>query len=195
METCPKCNGQGKLRHKFWVSGVILHNLILLKANYPLDYLLSSMFVLKIKCPLCDGDGIFDWIKKATKGHVNRKSKKLIGNMDIYFLKAVESWPPNSTTHTWYLCNDNNLYKNLKNILKCSQISYRGIKLNESILKMRVKHLEDLSKKISSFYDTVNSLSKNQITRSRIIKEMSLLGLSEFLPDQFAYPDLDDFAT
>ncbi|MFC1577620.1 hypothetical protein ACFL36_01280 [Thermodesulfobacteriota bacterium] len=193
IKKCPKCNGQGMKRYRFWLSDLILRNLIYLKAGYPLEALEWSTFVLKIRCPLCDGDGIFDWIKNATKGHINKKFSKLEGNIDIYWLKAVATWPINSSTHTWILVRDTNIYKNSENIIKCSQKRYRGIKLDESVLTMRVRHLELLGNKIEAFYSIVAKLPKKQITKGRVIKEMSSLGLSEFLPDKFAYPGPDDF--
>jgi len=194
IQKCPKCNGQGVKRYKFWMSDSILRNLIYLKAAYPIEELEWSMILLKIRCPLCDGDGIFDWVKKTTKGHINKKKfKKLNGNMDIYWFMSAGIWPVNSVTHTHYDVRDIYLYKNLENIIQCSQKRYRGIKLNNSVLSMRVRHLEALCNKIDSFYNIVSKLPKKQITKGRIIKEMNLLGLSEFLPDKFVYPGNDDF--
>ncbi len=65
-----------------------------------------------------------------------------------------------------------------------------GIKLDESMLTMRVRLLEALGHKIDGFYNIVTSLPKKQITRGRIIKEMSSLGLTDFfgmLPGKLFY--------
>jgi hypothetical protein len=174
------------------MSDTIIRNLIYLKAGYPIEKLAWSMYLLQIRCPLCDGDGIFDWIDAPGRGHLKRSFNKLEGNMDIYWIKAVPTWHSNITTHTDFLLKDNNLYKNPANIIKCSQRRYRGIKLNESVLSMRVHHLENLENKIDAFYKRITAMRSNQINRGRIVKEMSSLGLSEFLPDKFAYPGPDD---
>ncbi|WP_319408779.1 hypothetical protein [uncultured Desulfosarcina sp.] len=193
IEKCPKCNGQGKIRYRFWMSEIIVYNLILLKAKYPLHELDWSMYVISIKCPLCDGDGIFDWVKKAMKNNIDKNQRKISGNMDIYWQKAVNTWPLSNNTHTWFLCSDSNLYKNPINVINCSQKRYRGVKLNKNVLTMGVRQLEELHNKIINYYKSMNDMQNNLITRKIVIKELQLLELNDYLPDKFCYPNKDDY--
>jgi hypothetical protein len=177
------------------MSESIVYNLILLKAKYPLHALGWSMVLIVFKCPLCDGDRVFDWVKKAMKNDVNKKQRKLYGNIDIYWKKAVNTWPLSNNTHNWSIYNDSNLYKNAVNVINCSQKRYRGIKLNKNVLTMRVRQLEELHNKIINYYKAMDDMPKSRITRTTVFKEMKLLGLNDYLPDKFAYPNRDVFVS
>ena len=151
------------------------------------------MFLVKIRCPLCGGDGIFDWIKKATNGHIKRSFASLDGNMDLYQAKAVRNWPLQSSTHKIHFVRDCKMYNHLEKLIECSQERYIGIKLNKSVLSMRVRHLEKLCNQMDQFRNIVTELPESEITEERFKEEFESQGLSEFMPDKFAHPSPDDF--
>ena len=193
IQKCPKCQGQGVKRYKGWSTRFILWNFIRLKAGYPLQELDYSMFLLKIRCPLCGGDGIFDWIKKSTNGHIKRSFASLEGNMDLYQAKAVRNWPLPSSTHNIHFVSDCKMYNHLDKLIECSQKHYIGIKLNKSVLSMGVRHLEKLCNQMDQFRYIVINLPESEITEERFKEEFVSQGLSKFMPDKFAHPGPDDF--
>ena len=194
IERCSRCNGQGKIRLRVWESEAIISNLILLKAKYPLDELNNSMFLIKIKCPLCRGDGLYDWIKKAMRSGVNKKQKNINGNMNIYMKIIMKKLRFKNNSHQLITPNVGSLYKNPINVISCSQKRYMGAKLNNTVLTMRVRELEELFHKIRNFHEAIDRMPISRVTETTVIKEMRLLGLNGYLPDGFGYPTEDEIA-
>jgi hypothetical protein len=194
MIKCPKCNGKKVKRYKGWYSDEILWNLICLKADYSFDELNPSMFLIKIICNQCLGSGIYDWCTN-TFVNVNGKFSALEGNLDIYNLTAVSDWPFNSTTHVfigefWF---SQLVYKKPENLIKICQKRYMGIKLNESVLSMRVRELDNLRDKAVAYNKIIRNCPKDDLNEEVIRNTIARLDLFEFMPDKFAYPGPDDF--
>jgi hypothetical protein len=190
---CPKCGGQGSKRYRLWDSKIILHNLIYLKKKVALEELGWSMFVIKIKCPICDGDGKLDWIRKATKGENHIPFRNHRGFMELYWAKAVTQWPVQNGTHDWCIIKDFPLYQYPDKLIECAQKRYRTFRLHSRVLSLGLHDLKELSRRVDDCYDVLVKTPVNKLTRTIFINEFKTFGLKDYMPDTFVYPGLDDY--
>jgi len=68
---CPICHGLGSMRFKIWRTDAIIEKILEIKDYEPYEpeeELPVIIDIMKIECPLCEGDGVFDWILNITKG-------------------------------------------------------------------------------------------------------------------------------
>jgi hypothetical protein len=96
---CSICRGLGSIRYKIWHTRAILEKILELRNNgsreseeeFPI-----KIDIMKIECPLCENDGLFDWVRKITRGDIKKNWKPLVGNMDIFYSKLInQTWPLN----------------------------------------------------------------------------------------------------
>jgi hypothetical protein len=192
FKVCPKCNGKGIMKYRVWESRWIISNLSRLKNGQ--DFAPRAMFNISITCPGCDGSGKSDWISEATKASILRTPfAKLEGNMDIYFYRAIESWPPNCPTHKLSRPRVFKFTKHVDKLLKKSQERYTGIKLNEEMLTLSSHDLSELFDRLFHYEAFLLSLPQDEVTEERIKAELVTLGLRDYMPDRFVYPGPDDF--
>jgi hypothetical protein len=195
IEICPKCKGQGSKRYRLWDNETIVENLIRLKKGCSIEKLAWSMWLIKIRCPLCDGDRIYDWVRCATKGHISKEFAAHEGCMELYWAKAAEHWPVNSKTHAWFYVKDLPLYQYPVKLIECGQKRYRKIKLNKDVLSFDLSQLRALRKKIKDCYKELMKTPGSQVTEEQIISGLKSFGLSEYVPDKIVHPGPDDFPT
>jgi hypothetical protein len=191
FEVCPKCNGKGIMRYKVWESRLVLLGFPLSKTDK--ERATAHMWIIRIKCPGCDGSGKIDWVKTATRGStLDRPFAALEGNMDIYFSRAVESWPSNCPTHVFKMAKVGYLPEHAGKIIELSQVRYTGIKLNPVVLTLSADGLNDLYNLVVEYQGYLMSLPGEEVTEQRIRDELTSRGLGDFMPDKFAYPGPDD---
>ena len=193
IEQCPRCKGQGKRRYRLWDNETVVENLIRIKKGVPIDELAWSMWLIIIRCPLCDGEGLYDWVRRTTKGHVSEEFSKHEGFMELYWAKAVEHWPSNSNTHTWLYMRDTPLYRHPEKLIECAQKRYRKIKLNQEVLSFGLSQLRDLRKRIKNCYKNLMKIPGPKVTENLFFSEFKSFGLSDYMPDKIAHPGPDDF--
>ena len=189
---CPKCSGRGFIRYKACESRRVI--LSLLKLITGRKRATGSMWLIEITCPGCDGTGRIDWISRSMRGStLIRPFARLEGNMDLYYFRAVESWPRNCPTHKYALVRTHYFREHMEKIVALSQTRYMGIKLNDKVLAMNPDELDDLYNLVIEYQGYLMALPKREITRNRIRAEITKRGLADFMPDKFAYPGPDDF--
>ena len=192
FKVCPKCNGKGIMRYKTWESRRVLMGLPALKTDK--ERATGHMWIIRITCPGCDGSGKIDWARTATRGSIlDRPFAALEGNMDIYFLRAVESWPRNCQTHKFRIVRVDYLPEDAEKIVELSQTRYTGIKLNPMVLTLSSDELGELYNLVVEYQGFLMSLPNQEVTEERIKGELTARGLASFVPDKFAYPGPDDF--
>lgn len=191
-EKCPKCKGQGKVRYRLWDTHFIIGYLIAHKKGEYLDKIFFQLKLIKISCPLCRGDGIYVWVKVATQSEVAKEFEIASGNMDIYLLKCVDKWFPNATHQVKYI-KVNMISRQPEKIIELSQRHYEGIKLNNRLLSMSAEELYDLTEKCFKYKFALMGLAESELTGSKIREILESIGLSEFVPDKFAYPGPYDY--
>ncbi|MGD8290118.1 MAG: hypothetical protein PVF37_00340 [Desulfobacterales bacterium] len=150
------------------------------------------MWLIIIRYPLCDGGGIYDWVRHATKGHVSKEFAVHEGFMELCWAKAAEHWPANSNTHTWLYMKDSNLYRYPEKLIEYAQKRYRKIKLTRDVLSLDPNQLKDLRKRINNCYKMLMRISALEMTEEQIISGFQSFGLSEYLPDKVVQPGPDD---
>jgi len=192
LEKCPKCKGQGKIRYRLWDTHSIIGHLIAYKRGECLDETIFYLKLIKISCPLCRGDGIYDWIKVTTQFDVAKAFKIASGNMDIYYLKCVDKWFPNAT-HQVKDIKVNRIFRQPEKLIELSQRHYVGIRLNNRLLSMSAEELNDLTKKCFKYKFILMGLEESELTGDKIKEILESIGLSEFVPDKFAYPGPYDY--
>jgi len=191
---CPICHGLGSIRYKICYTNEIIKKILGLKNNGPHESeeeLPLLIDIMKIECSLCEGDGLFDWIKKARREEIKKRFKPIEGNMDIFYSIIMSNWSsdfpqPSVMTKEIYL---KNLICYLEKLIEMSQIRYRGIKLNKKILSMSYDELDDfINLKVDSYLVDFRQLSDDEVNEGKINKLMKTKGLSEYIPDKFAPP-------
>jgi hypothetical protein len=191
---CPICQGLGSIRYKIWHTSTILEKILEIKENEPYeseDELPLIIEIMKIECPLCQGDGIFDWIKNITRGDIKKKFKPLEGNMDIFYSILRSNWSsdfpkPYVEMKEIYL---KNLICYLEKLIEMSKMRYRGIKLNKRILSMSYDELDDLCNSgVFSYLEDFRQVSDDEVNKDKIRMLMITAGLSDYIPDKFALP-------
>jgi hypothetical protein len=189
---CPKCKGKGVVRYKACESRRVILSLLKLKTGR--KRATDSMWLIEITCPGCDGTGRIDWISRSMRGTtLIRPFASLEGNMDLYYFRAVESWPRNCPTHKYSPVRTYYFKDRMDKIVELSQERYMGIKLNPGVLAMNPDELGDLYDSVIEYQGYLMALPKREITRNRIRAEITKRGLADFMPDKFAYPGPDDF--
>ena len=192
IEKCPKCNGQGKIRYRVWDSHSIIGHLIAYKKGDPLDEAFLILRLLKIICPLCGGDGIFDWIKNARRRDVLKDFEILTGNMDIYFATCLNRWIPNPTHQTKYI-KIFRMFRKPEKLIELSQGHYTNIKLNNQVLSMSADELHDITLKCFDYSHSLLQVDEDKLSGDKIREIFESVGLSDFAPDKFAYPGPYDY--
>ena len=192
IEKCPKCKGQGKIRYRVWDSHSIIGHFIAYKRGDNLDEAFLNLQLLKILCPLCDGDGVYDWIRAATRKDVIKDFEILTGNMDIYFAKCLNRWIPNPTHKTRWI-KVKGMFRDPEKLIELSQKHYTNIKLNNQILSMSADELHDITVKCYDYYHSLLKVYEDKLTGNKIREILESVGLSEFAPDKFAYPGPYDY--
>ena len=190
FEVCPKCRGRGFLRYKVWRSQGVLEYLSRIKMGNELG--IAQAYIVRIPCPGCDGSGIIDWVRTATRGEtLKRPFIKPEGNMDIY-LRPIPAWINSPTKY----CRPRNICvpgKSVDEILELSEIRYSGIKLNRRVLAFSLGELFEVHHSLSEYDRTLISLPDRDVTEERIRAELTNRGLAEFMPDKFARLEPDEF--
>jgi hypothetical protein len=148
--------------------------------------------LLKIVCPLCGGDGLYDWIKNARRRDVLKDFKILTGNMDIYFRLCLNKWVPNPT-HQMQWIKVYGMMRNPKKLIELSQRHYTNIKLNEQILFMSADELTDITEKCFDYAYSLLKVYEDQLSGNKIREIFESVGLADFAPDKFAYPGPYDY--
>lgn len=192
FEKCPKCKGQGKIRYRLWDTHSIIGYLIAYKRGACLDDTIYHLKLIKILCPLCNGDGIYDWVKVATQSDVAKAFKIASGNMDIYYLKCVDKWFPNPTHQVKYI-TVNRLFRQPDKLIEISQKNYVGIRLNDRLLSMSAEELYELTEKVFKYKSALMDIDESELTGSKIKEVLESIGLTDFVPDKFAYPGPYDY--
>jgi hypothetical protein len=123
MTVCPKCKGQGKIRYRVWDSHSLIGHFIAYKKGENLDDCVFNLKLLKIICPMCDGDGCCDWVRVVMRSKVRKNFKILTGNMDIYFAKCLNKWIPNRT-HQMQWIKVSRMFRNPDKLIELSQRHY-----------------------------------------------------------------------
>lgn len=167
VKKCPKCNGQGKIRYRVWDSHSIIGHLIAYKRGQNLDQSYLILRLLKIICPLCGGDGLYDWVKATTRGNALKNFEILSGNMDIYFAKCLNKWVPNPTHQVRYI-KIYGMFRNPRKLIELSQAHYTNIKLNNQILSMSARELTVITKKCFLYSDLLLQVDEEQLTDKKI---------------------------
>jgi hypothetical protein len=163
-----------------------------MKRGEDLNETIFHLKLVKISCPLCRGDGICDWVKKAMLSDVEKSFRIAAGNMDIYFLKCVDKWIPNATHQTRYI-TVHRMFQNPEKLIELSQRHFIGIKLNNLLLSMSAEELHDISVKCFDYKSDLMGLKESELTGSKIKKILDSIGLSDFVPDKFADPGPYDY--
>jgi hypothetical protein len=192
IEKCPKCKGQGKIRYRVWDSHSIIGHFIAYKRGYNLDEAGLNLELLKILCPLCGGDGNYDWIMNAMRRDVLKDFKFVTGNMDIYFAKCLNKWVPNPTHQTKWI-KVNRMFINPEKLIELSQEHYTNIKLNKHVLSMSAGELHEITIKCFEYSTLLLQVDEDKLTGNKIREIMESVGLSDFAPDKFAYPGPYDY--
>jgi hypothetical protein len=193
-EICPKCDGKGVMRYKVWESRRVLLSLSGPKVGR--QRVAGGMWIARIICPGCDGSGKIDWVTKATRGPtLSKPFDKLEGNMDIYYMQAVESWPRNRATHKYLVQDVHYSPERVTKILELSQVRYTGIKLDPRVLTFNPTRIGKLYNSVLEYQGYLGSIPKQEVTEDRIKKELIRRGLNDFMPDKFAIPGPNDFPT
>jgi len=192
IEKCPKCKGQGKIRYRVWDSHSIIGHFIAYKRSRNLDQSYLNLKLLKIVCPLCGGDGLYDWIKNARRKNIIKDFKILTGNMDIYFGKCLNKWIPNPT-HQMQWIRVYGMFRDPEKLIELSQKHYTNIKLNNQILSMSADELHDITEKCYDYSHSLLKVYEDKLTGSKIREIFESVGLVDFVPDKFAYPGPYDY--
>jgi hypothetical protein len=192
LQRCKICNGQGKIRYRVWDSHSLIGHFIAYNRGHNLDQTKLYLKMLKIVCPLCGGDGIYDWIKAVRRRDVLKNFVFVSGNMDIYFAKCLTKWVPNPT-HRMQWIKVCRMFRDKRKLIELSQRHYTNIKLNNKILSMSADELTDITKKCFDYSHRLLSISEENLTGSKIREIMKSVGLSDFEPDKFAYPGIYDY--
>ena len=121
--------------------------------------------------------------------------KTLDGNIDIYYFRALRSWPKNSLTHRYRAKGFIYSAGHINKILKLSRVRHTGIKLNPTVLALRADELLELYNAIVEYHGHLRSLPNQEVTEEVIKAELTRRGLGDFMPDKFAIPGPDDYPT
>jgi hypothetical protein len=195
FEKCPKFKGSGWIRYRVWDTQFILSLLVALKSGVPAEKLNLELMLIKMRCPLCDGDGIHDYIRAVTRADVLKSFTVLKGNMDIYISRCVEKWDPYSRTHRTKTIMIKKMFKTPNKLIEFSQQHYQGIKLNKRILSMSLNEISNLSGKSTDYRISIIKIYKDELTEEKMRNTLLKNGLSEFIPDKIAIPGPYDYPT
>ena len=117
---------------------------------------------------------------------------KLEGCLDIFLDQIpAEQWYYNPPDRNGLeIIDDLSEYSNPENIIKYAQTRYdEPIKLNDDFLSMTSDELE----KIEGLLNWHHLEITQPYTEEKIGDYLKKVGLSQFKPDKFAYPEPDDF--
>jgi len=193
IEECPKCKGHGKIRYKVWNSHSIIKILIAYKKGASLDNVYLNLRLLKIICPLCDGDGFYDWVRVTRRNEVLKNFQVLTGNMDIYYLKCSPKWIIPNSTHQRRLITVFGIFDKPEKLIELSQRHYNNIKLSNKVLSMSVDELQKLSTKCYEYFSLLFAVDENDLTSNKIQEILETVGLSDYMPDKIAIPGPYDY--
>jgi hypothetical protein len=187
---CPKCKGKEAMEYKVWSSRKILADIRTKKITTqssarPVD-------IIKITCSGCNGNGKLDWIQKMKGFKIWEPFAALEGNMEIYYIKAVNSWFPLSRKHRMFRNRPYKYPKDISKFIERTQERYIGIKLNSTVLDMSHDELFALEIKLTYYKVDLDCLPTLEVTEDRIREILTKRGLSEFMPDKFVHPGPDD---
>jgi hypothetical protein len=188
---CPKCEGKGKHEYVYSQIGTILQNLASLKKGNAIDTLNCSARRIRLICPFCEGDGKVDWVKWAMRKNFSKPFSKLEGCLDILldelWANLLYSNPPDRNGIE--RIDDISEYSNPENIIKFSQKRYdEPLKLNNDFLSMNADEL----KRIEGLLDWHHLEITKPYTEEKIGEYLKKVGLSQYKPDKFAYPEPND---
>ena len=188
---CPKCEGNGKHEYVYFLIGAILQNLASLKKGNVINPLNYSTEKIRIICPFCKGAGKVDWVEWAARKNFSKPFSKLEGCLDIFFDQLpVYLWSSNLPDRNGIeRIDDISEYSNPEKIIKCSQHRFdQPLKLNDDFLSMTSDKLEKIARQLSWHHIQTT----RPYTEEKIGKYLYEVGLSQFKPDKFAYPDPND---
>ena len=188
---CPKCKGKGKSEYVYFQIGTILQNLASLKNGNSIETLNHSARLIRLICPFCRGSGRVDWVEWAMRKNFSRPFSKLEGCLDIFLDELpVYLWYSNPPDRNGIeLIDDISAYSNPENIIKLSQKRYdEPIKLNNDFLSMTSDEL----KKIKGLLNWHHLEITKPYTEEKIGEYLKKVGLSQYKPDKFAYPEPND---
>lgn len=188
---CPKCKGSGKKDYVYFQVGTILDNLASLKKGNSIDTLNCSARQIRLICPFCQGAGKVDWIEWAARKNFSKPFSKLEGCLDILldelWANLLYSNPPDRNGIE--RIDDISEYSNPENIIKFSQKRYdEPLKLNNDFLSMNADEL----KRIEGLLDWHHLEITKPYTEEKIGEYLKKVGLSQYKPDKFAYPEPND---
>ena len=188
---CPKCVGNGRHEYVYFQIGTILQNLASFKKGNAMNTLEYSARQIRIVCPFCKGAGKVDWIEWATRKNYSKPFSKLEGCLDLLLDELrVHLWSSNPPDlNRIELIDDISAYSNPENIIKLSQKRYdEPIKLNNDFLSMTSDEL----KKIKGLLNWHHLEITKPYTEEKIGEYLKKVGLSQYKPDKFAYPEPND---
>jgi hypothetical protein len=95
----------------------------------PAERLDLELLLLKMRCPLCDGDGIHDFVRGVMRAKVVESFNVVRGNMDIYCYNCANKWVYNPSRYQIKNITIKNMFKTPDKLIEFSQQHYTGIKL------------------------------------------------------------------
>ena len=78
-------------------------------------------------------------------------------------------------------------------MIELSQEHYTNINLNNQILSMSADELHDTTVKCFDYAHSLLAVDEDELTGSKIQEILESVGLSDFVPDKFAYPGPYDY--
>jgi len=188
---CPKCKGNGKNEYVYFQIETILQNLSFLKNGNAIDTLNCSARRIRLICPFCQGAGKVDWIAWAMRKNFSKPFSKLEGCLDIFLDQLpANQWFSNPPDRNGFeLIDDLSKYSNPENIIKSSKNRYdEPLKLNNDFLSMTSNELERIAGQLSWHHLQITK----PYTEEKIGEYLKEVGLSQYKPDKFAYPEPND---
>ncbi|PQP32823.1 hypothetical protein C6A36_02445, partial [Desulfobacteraceae bacterium SEEP-SAG10] len=71
--------------------------------------------------------------------------------------------------------------------------NYVGIRLNDRLLSMSAEELYELTEKVFKYKSALMDIDESELTGSKIKEVLESIGLTDFVPDKFAYPGPYDY--
>jgi hypothetical protein len=194
MDVCPKCEGHGLIRYRVWDTQIILSFFVAFKSGVPAERLDLELLLLKMRCPLCDGDGIHDFVRGVMRAKVVESFNVVKGNMDIYCYNCANKWVYNPSRYQIKNITIKNMFKTPDKLIEFSQQHYTGIKLNKRILSMSLNEISDLSEKSADYIMSLIDINRDDGLNEEKLKNAILdCGLSKYIPDEIAIPGPYDY--
>jgi hypothetical protein len=160
----------------------------------PAERLDLELLLLKMRCPLCDGDGIHDFVRGVMRAKVVESFNVVRGNMDIYCYNCANKWVYNPSRYQIKNITIKNMFKTPDKLIEFSQQHYTGIKLNKRILSMSLNEISDLSEKSADYIMSLIDINRDDGLNEEKLKNAILdCGLSKYIPDEIAIPGPYDY--